>query len=254
MAVLNRDGVEIYFEIHGSGPAVLLTHGFSATSQMWQGQIDEFSRDHTLILWDMRGHGKSACPGDEQLYGEAVTVDDMFALLDEAGAATATVGGLSLGGYMSLAFHLKYPQRVDGLLIIDTGPGYKNDEARQGWNRTAHATARDLESKGLAALAARSQEMDSEQHESADGLVFAARHMLTQRDDSVIRSLPDIEVPALVLVGENDQPFRNASDYMAAKIPDASLVVIEDAGHASNIDQRAAFNSAVRGFLDRRGI
>ena len=75
--------------------------------------------------------------------------------------------------------------------------------------------------------------------------------MLTQRDARVINSLPEINVPSLVIVGANDKPFLTASDYMASKIPGAKKVVIPDAGHAANIDQPAAFNAAVRAFLDR---
>src|SRR3977135_3334121 len=64
MPKINRDGVHIYYEIHGSGPALLLTHGYSLTSAMWQGQIAALSKHHTLILWDMRGHGQSDYPAD----------------------------------------------------------------------------------------------------------------------------------------------------------------------------------------------
>ena len=81
MATLDRDGVRIYYETHGSGPALLLTHGYSATSQMWRPQIDALSRDHTLILWDMRGHGQSDSPADDGLYSEALTTQDMAALV-----------------------------------------------------------------------------------------------------------------------------------------------------------------------------
>jgi pimeloyl-ACP methyl ester carboxylesterase len=254
MATLSRDGVELYYEVHGSGPALLLSHGFSATSQMWRGQIAELSRDHTLIVWDMRGHGRSDSPDDPGQYSEAATVADMAALLDAVGAASAVVGGLSLGGYMSLAFHVAHPERVDGLLIIDTGPGYKNDEARAGWNESAQAMAADLERRGLGALASRTPEMAAAQHRGAAGLVLAARGMLTQRDATVIRSLPEIAVPSLVLVGADDRPFLKASDYMAAKIPGATVVVVPDAGHAANIDQPAAFDAALREFLDRHGL
>src|ERR1700722_232151 len=59
MPTINRDGVEIYYEVHGSGPPLLLTHGYSSTSQMWQGQIEALSKHHKLVLWDMRGHGRS---------------------------------------------------------------------------------------------------------------------------------------------------------------------------------------------------
>jgi pimeloyl-ACP methyl ester carboxylesterase len=254
MARLKRDGVEIYYEVHGGGPTLLLSHGYSATSQMWRGQIEAFSRDFQLVLWDMRGHGQSDYPADEGAYSEAATVADMAAVLDAVGARQAIVGGLSLGGYMSLAFHLVHPERVRALLIIDTGPGYRNDEAREGWNRNALRTAERYETEGLGRLAAGSPEMRTSSHRSADGLARAARGMLTQKDARVIASLPTIAVPALVVVGANDTPFLAASDYMAAKIPGAKKAVIAEAGHAANIDQPEAFNRAVLAFLAEAGL
>lgn len=250
MAKINRNGVEIYYEVHGSGPTLLLTHGYSSTSAMWQGQIAALSRNHKLVLWDMRGHGQSDYPEDPAAYSEALTVADMAALLDEVGADNAIVGGLSLGGYMSLAFHRAHPGRVRALLIIDTGPGFKKDDARDAWNKRAHETGDRFEREGLAVLKSLSPERSSVSHRNASGLARAARGMLTQRDARVIESLPDIKVPSLVVVGADDTPFLAASDYMAAKIPRAKKVVIPAAGHAVNIDQPQAFVDAVLPFLD----
>ncbi len=250
MALLDRDGVKIYYEVHGEGPVILLTHGYSSTSQMWRGQIEELSRDHKLVIWDMRGHGESDSPDDLAQYSEALTVEDMAALLDAVGTKKAIIGGLSLGGYMSLAFNATHPDRVDALLIIDTGPGYKNDEAREGWNKTSLARADRFEKDGLGMLERGSAEVRAVRHRSAQGLANAARGMLTQKNPRVINSLPEVAVPAIVIVGANDTPFLAASDYMAAKIPGAKKVVIPDAGHAANIDQPAAFNRALREFLD----
>jgi pimeloyl-ACP methyl ester carboxylesterase len=246
---LNRGGVDIHYEVHGSGPAILLTHGYSATARMWDGQIAALSKDHALILWDMRGHGQSDYPQDPARYSEEETVADMAAILDAVGAKQAVIGGLSLGGYMSLAFHRTHNNRVRALLIIDTGPGFKNDEARQGWNDTAMKTAARFERDGLAPLSRASAERAKAKHRSAEGLILAARGMLTQRDARVIASLPDIAVPTLVVVGADDSPFLKAADYMAAKIPGASKVVIPNAGHAANVDQPGVFNKAVAEFL-----
>lgn len=254
MPVLNRGGVNISFDVYGSGPALILTHGYSATSEMWSGQIEALSADHTLITWDMRGHGQSDSPTDADQYSAALTVADIAALLDHVGAPSAIVGGLSLGGYMSLAFHLAHQERVRALVIIDTGPGFKNDEARAGWNDYANTFADEFAAKGLDYLSDGSVEQATANHRDAAGLVLAARHMLTQHHADVIESLPSIKVPSLVLVGANDKPFLNATDYMAAKIPEATKVVIPDAGHASNIDQPAAFNEAVLQFLSSRGL
>jgi pimeloyl-ACP methyl ester carboxylesterase len=250
MPKINRDGVEIYYEVHGSGPPLLLTHGYSSTSAMWHGQIEALSKHHKLILWDMRGHGQSYYPADPGAYSEALTVADMAALLDEVGATSAIIGGLSLGGYMSLAFYRAHPQRVRALLIIDTGPGFKKDDARQAWNKRAHETGERFEREGLAALKSASRERSEVSHRDASGLARAARGMLTQRDARVIELLPGITVPSLIVVGADDTPFLAASDYMAAKIPAARKVVIPAAGHAVNIDQPQAFNDAVLPFLD----
>jgi pimeloyl-ACP methyl ester carboxylesterase len=173
----------------------------------------------------------------------------MAAILDAVGAKRAIIGGLSLGGYMSLAFYRTHPHLARALLIIDTGPGFKKDDAREAWNARALATADRLDREGLDVLKAATRERATASHRNAKGLALAARGMLTQRDAKVMELLPDIKVPALIVVGADDTPFLAASDYMAAKIPGAQKVVIPAAGHAVNIDQPKAFVDAVVPFL-----
>jgi pimeloyl-ACP methyl ester carboxylesterase len=248
MPFLERDGVRLHYESAGSGPPILLSHGYSATSRMWQGQVEALADRYQVITWDMRGHGQSDSPDDPAAYSEAHTVADMAAILDALGIERAVIGGLSLGGYMSLAFHLAHPSRVRALMLFDTGPGYRNPAGREAWNRTAEARAVAFETRGLEALGA-GAEVRIAQHRSARGLALAARGMLAQFDSRVIESLETIRVPTLVLVGERDEPFLGATDYMAAKIPGARKVVIPAAGHAANIDNPPAFNAAVADFL-----
>ena len=226
MPMLDRNGVRIHYEVTGDGPALLLTHGYSATGEMWAGQIATLSPHFKVITWDMRGHGASDYPQDQAQYSEEATVADMAALLDAVGADAAVIGGLSLGGYMSLAFHRAHPERTRALLIIDTGPGYKNDQARDGWNATAIRRAERLETQGLGDTSGASAEVRQARHRDASGLARAARGMLTQKNARVIESLPTVAVPAVVIVGADDTPFLAASDYMAAKIPGARKVVI----------------------------
>jgi pimeloyl-ACP methyl ester carboxylesterase len=122
MPFLKREHrTRIYYEVHGEGEPLILTHGYSSTSAMWQGQKDAFVKSgFQLITWDMRGHGRSTYPDDQAVYSEAHTIDDMAAILDKVcgEGRSAIVGGLSLGGYMSLAFYRKFPERVETLLII----------------------------------------------------------------------------------------------------------------------------------------
>ena len=250
--VLSRGEAGLYYEVHGTETGrtpLLLTHGFGASSAMWAPNMGALSRDRIVITWDIRGHGHTQVPGLPTHYSAALAVGDMGAILDHCGVGPAIVGGLSLGGYLSLAFQRAHPERVRGLLLFDTGPGYRNDEGRQRWNDYAHSRARAFEEQGMSALAD-TPETAFGPHDAA-GLARAARGILTQQDAGVISGLGAIAVPTLVLVGERDTTFLAAADYMVSRIPGATKVVVPGAGHAANIDQPDYFNRAVGDFLDR---
>ena len=249
MARIERDGVGIHYEANGSGPAVLLSHGYSATCRMWDGQVAALSAGWRVITWDMRGHGQSDSPDDQSLYSEAHSIADMEAVLRACGEARAVIGGLSHGGVVSLGFHLRHPEMTRALMLFDTGPGFRDEAARAAWNARAMERADEIEARGIAALGARAETRAGEHREVA-GLARAARGMLVSTGDHLIRSLGAIAVPTLVLVGSEDMNFLAATDYMARKIPNAKKVVVEGAGHAANLDKPEAFNRAVREFLE----
>ena len=246
------NGIDIEYQEAGSGPPVLLSHGYSATGRMWDGQRDALGHRYRIVSWDMRGHGSTSSPDDPAQYSHALTVEDMRALLGHLGIGRAVIGGLSLGGTMSLAFYRAHPELTRALVICDSGPGFRNEKAREDWNQRARKRAADLEARGLAVLEGRSAETQQaiRHHKSAQGLAHAARGMLAQTDASLIDSLAEIRVPTLVIVGDQDTPFIAACEYMAKKIPGAQLEVITGAGHSSNLDQPEAFNRALGRFLD----
>ena len=216
---------------------------------MWNTQISALVARYRVIVWDMRGHGETDDPEDPAAYSAALTVEDMAALLRRCGIDRAVIGGLSLGGYMSLAFHLAHPEMVRALMLFDTGPGFRNADTRRAWNERVQQRAHDLEARGFAALGD-SDEVRASKHRSARGLAGAARGMLAQADDDhIIAGLDKIAVPTLVLVGADDTHFLAAADYMARKIPGVVRVTIPGAGHASNLHQPEAFNRAVTDFL-----
>ncbi len=248
MAGARLNGIDIDYEVSGSGPTLLLSHGYGSTRHMWDEQHRAFP-DWRVVSWDMRGHGQTDSPADPKQYSAALTVADMRALLQHVGAERAIIGGLSLGGYVSLAFALAHPEMTQALVICDSGPGYRNAEARAQWNQRAQERATNLEAKGLDALARRSKETQQAVHRSAQGLAHAARGMLAQDGSQVIDGLAGIRLPTLIIVGDQDQPFVAPSEYMAKKIPGARLAVIPGAGHSSNLDQPEIFNRVLREFL-----
>jgi pimeloyl-ACP methyl ester carboxylesterase len=250
MPALDRQGVSIQYEVQGEPtgrPPVLLSHGFSASAAMWDGNVATLARERAVVRWDMRGHGRSAAPADPSEYGVEQSVRDMLELLDAVGAQRAVLCGMSLGGYLSLAFHARHPERVAALILVDTGPGFRREEPRREWNVVAERTAAALEREGFAALPA-SPERGA--HSDVTGLVNTARRVMAQHDADVIESLPRVSVPALIVVGALDTNFLAAADYMAAKIPGARKLVLDGAGHAANIDAAEDFNAAAHEFLE----
>ena len=133
--------------------------------------------------------------------------------------------------------------------MLDTGPGFRDEDARRRWNSDALGRAEALERDGLAAIG-ESPEVRLAKHDPA-GLALAARGILTQKDDAVITSLDTINVPTLVVVGADDQLFLAAANYMAAKIASAEMAVVPGAGHACNIDQPELFNATLTEFLHK---
>ena len=250
MPTLQRGTVRINYDVQGepTGRApILLSHGFSASARMWDRNIEALSRERAVLRWDMRGHARSSAPADPAQYGLELSVQDMLELLDAIGAERAVLCGMSLGGYLSLAFHARHPERVAALVLVDTGPGFRREEPREEWNVAAERTAAALERDGLAALPV-SAEMG--EHGDVVGLAHTARRVMAQRDAHVVESLERVAVPTLVVVGALDTNFLRAADYMAAKIPGARKLVLEGARHAANIDAAEAFNASVLEFLE----
>ncbi len=252
MSILYRDSVKLRYDVHGGGAdrPVLLTHGYGASGRMWEPNLSGLGRDRLAITWDMRGHGSSDAPGDGSLYTHDACVEDMAALLDAVGVEAAILCGMSLGGFLSLRFRLRYPVRVRALVLVDTGPGFRDPGARERWNQWARARADELEARGVDALPAGREQAQAQHVHGTRGIAHAARGLLVQDDSSVFDSLGEIDVPTLVVVGSEDTQFLAAAEVIEARVASARRVVLEGAGHAANLDAPEEFNAAVNKFLE----
>ena len=256
MPLVELNGIHLNYEEHGShyGTPILLTHAYAATLQMWKPQFEAW-KDYRVIAWDMRGHGGTDSPPAQDQYTEKLTVEDMASLLHHLGIQKAVIGGLSLGGYISLEFQVAHPDMCAAMILCNTGPGYRKDEARAGWNDFSIGYAKRFEERGLDGLG-RGIEIDHtrQYQRSAQGLAFAGRGILTQRDAKVMENIDNIDVPVLVVWGADDERYKSGCDYLAAKVPNAQLAVIEQAGHAVNLYQPEKFNETVLHFLHANGL
>lgn len=248
MPFIDREGVRIHYTVDGDGPPVLLTHGFCATSLMWDAQVAVLADRYRLIRWDMRGHGRSDSPKDPALYSHGLTIGDMAGVLDACDIPRAVIGGLSLGGFMSMLFRLHHPDRARALILMDTGPGYRSAQARASWNDYAQRQAAAIEARGEKALST-SAEVNALNHRTLDGLIQVGRRMLIQTDSAVIDSLVEIDIPVLLIAGADDKPFLDGMSHMSKKIRGSRYEVVERAGHAVNIDQPERVNRLFADFL-----
>ena len=250
MARATLNGIEIDYEATGAGPAVLLSHGYSATRRMWDDQHRALGDRYRVISWSMRGHGATESPADPARYSSPLTIADMKALLGHLGVERAVIGGLSLGGYVSLGFA---PSTRDDARARDLRlrPRLPQRGRARGVER-ARPRARGGPRGARARRPRQSREMQEamRHHRSAQGLAHAARGMLAQEGAASSTRSPPIRVPTLIILGDQDPPFLAPCEYMAKKIPGARLEVIRGAGHSSIFDQPEAFNRVLLDFLD----
>jgi 3-oxoadipate enol-lactonase len=257
----------------GRGTPLLLLHAFPLSRRMWQPQLAGLADSCRMLAPDLLGLGSAAPPSNQPTAGRAAggepavcRMEEMaaaaIALLDARDVRSAVVCGLSMGGYVALALCAGWSERVRGLVLADTRAGADDPAARQ----RRLAAAAEVESHGSAVLAetmvpkllgstsraTRSDLIAWLQHEiaaaPAAGVAAAQRGMAARSERWGL--LPAIAVPALVVVGEQDEltpPAESAA--MCERIPGARLVTIPDAGHLSNLEQPELFNQALRAFL-----
>jgi pimeloyl-ACP methyl ester carboxylesterase len=264
--VAASDGLPLYVEVHGEGPPVVLSPGYCQTHENFRPQVTPLARaGYRVVLWDYRGHGLSGAPLEPARYSMAQVVDDLGRVLEHAAPRRrAVVGGLSFGGLASLHFTLARPERVRALLLVASGPGFKNPEAQGRWEAQVERIAARLEARGFEGY------VDGRAAPTAIGLrpelpaaQAAGRAILAQDARAVaifgrrvagpvpgvIDELPKLAVPTLVLVGERDADYLRAAEVMAARIPGAKHVLVPGAGHVVNVEEAEAFNRALLEFL-----
>lgn len=247
------NGLNLYYEVSGSGTAIVLTHGFAGSTNMWLPQVEPFSENYQLITYDIRGCAQSDAPEDPNLYSWDIAIEDLHQLLIHLKVTSAVIGGLSLGGIVSMHYYFKHPEMTKALILADTGPGFRNPKSMAQWDNERYKEMDVLKKGGMAAYMASKYSAntyyttpDVMVSHSPIGLSNVSLALQTKQE---MVPLEEIKVPTLVIVGSNDTPSIPPSNYMHRKIPNSRLAVIPEAGHGSNVDQSFIFNKTVMDFL-----
>ncbi|MBI2165310.1 MAG: alpha/beta fold hydrolase [Chloroflexi bacterium] len=252
------NGINLYYEQHGSGLPIVLANGSSGTTRSWDPQIPALSKRHRLILYDLRGHGQTDSPRDISRYSMDIVVEDQYQLLRHLGVGQAVMAGISVGGMIAMHFYLKHPQMTRALILINTGPGFRNPERRARWREDRIRLAGIFEAGGMEAFMASPFSKDSyyttpEVMRSLDP-VGQANFQRGVSADLPLIPVEQIRVPTLIILGENDAGQKPGSEYMSQRIPGARLVVIPRSGHGVNVDEPELFNRAILEFLKETGV
>ncbi len=262
------NGIHLFYEEVGQGTPLVFVHEFAGDYRSWRPQVSFFARRYRTIAYNARGYPPSDVPEDPAAYSQDQAVDDIRGLLDALRLPRAHVCGLSMGGYAALHFGLRYPERALSLVVAGAGYGSVPAE-REKFRQDSELTARRFEQDGMAAAAefyakgpTRVQFMDKDpkgweefRRNLAEG--SARGHALTLRGVQMTRPsiydlgdrLERLEVPTLIVTGDEDDPCLEPGIFMKRRIPTAGLVVIPKAGHTINLEEPELFNRAVLDFL-----
>jgi pimeloyl-ACP methyl ester carboxylesterase len=262
------DGVRLSFEETGSGTPMLFIHEFAGDHRSWEPQVRELGRRYRCIAYDARGYPPSDVPVEPERYSQERAVADAVAVLDHLGIERAHVVGLSMGGFCALHLGLRHPQRARSLTVAGCGYGSHPDR-RETWPAESEATARSFETEGSAATAERYMEgparvqlqrkdprawRESKRwlaEHSALGAALTMRGVQARRPSlyDLTDQLRRLEVPTLLVVGDEDEGCLDPNVMLKRTIPTAALVVLPGTGHAVNLEEPALFNGLVQDFL-----
>ncbi len=252
---LHLPDVRIHYREVGEGPPVVLLHGLGSSGSDWFPVAPFLAPDYRLLLVDLRGHGHSSLP--RRGYSIAAMAGDVLAVLTTEGIERASLIGLSLGGCVALQTAVLAPDRVSGLVLVNTFAKLRHTGMR--WGRVVRLRRALGDADGLARLVAASlfdvpevQALVYERLRHNDVGAIRRTMWAVARFDAR-RQLGQVTAPALVLAGDRDRTVpRLCADDLMAGLPSARLQLIPDAGHALPYDQPEAFVAAVRGFLSNR--
>jgi pimeloyl-ACP methyl ester carboxylesterase len=254
--------VDPYVIEAGRGPAVVLLHGFPLNATTWSPQREALSGSYRVLCPDQRGFGGSQLGWDEVPSLDHVA-DDVAAMLDAKKLDTVVLGGLSMGGYVAMAFARRHPERLRALVLADTKATADAPEAAESRLRIAEEVLEAGTSSGLVdalmpkLVGATTKEkrplvvgrLKATIESAPPPAVAWAQRAMAARPDS-LDTLRSVSVPALVIVGEEDELSPPAeAEAMAEALPQATLARVPEAGHMSSMEAPEAFNAALLEFL-----
>jgi pimeloyl-ACP methyl ester carboxylesterase len=262
------DGVKLYYEEAGAGTPIVFVHEFAGDHRSWEPQLRHFSRRYRCIAYNARGYPPSGVPEDFESYSQARARDDIRSVLDGLGIARAHVVGLSMGAFATLHFGMSYGKRA--LSITVAGGGYGAHPAQYPqFQKDSRANAEFIRREGMQRFVetygygpTRVQFQNKDPRGFAEYLAQFREHSALGSANTMLGyqarrpSLYDltgdmarIDVPTLIMAGDEEEPCLEACLLMKRTIPAAGLAILPCSGHGINLEEPALFNQLVESFF-----
>ena len=266
MALAPINGVEIYYEEPGQGTPILFCHEFAGDYRSWEPQVRFFARRYRAITYSMRGYHPSTIPPYAEAYSEEQNVEDAYELLRFLGIEKAHIVGLSMGGNQTLKLGMAHPEVCLSLVVAGAGFGSTNPAE---FRANALETADLVDSVGMDQFAEtygrgpsrlRFEQKDPHgfatmlfqlKDHSTVGSAMTMRNVQGKRKTvyEVADDLPTLDVPTLIVSGDEDELALEPALLMKRKIPNSGLLIVPKTGHTVNLEEPALFNQAVLEFV-----
>ncbi|MBV8949423.1 MAG: alpha/beta hydrolase [Actinobacteria bacterium] len=266
MPIAHVNGIDLYFETTGDGPALVFCHEFGGDYRSWEPQVRFFDRLYRCVTYSQRGFPPSSIPNALEDYSQDLLIEDLRALVSHLNIQQAFFVGFSMGGSVVLNFALKYPDLCRGIVVVGTGAGSTNRERfendirqvvdlirQHGMRRFADAYAegpirqpfKRKDPYGWAVF------RDQLAAHAADGQAFSMQGVMLRRPTifSLDARLRQLNIPTLVAIGDEDEPCVDVAVFLKRTLAAAGLLVVPQSGHAINLEEPATFNASVLDFL-----
>ncbi|PRA11737.1 MULTISPECIES: alpha/beta fold hydrolase [Pseudomonas] len=236
------NGIKVYYTRTGHGSPVVLLHGGLSNSDYWGNQVKALAAKHTVISIDSRGHGRSS--RDDKPYGYDLMADDVVAVLDSLNIPRADIVGWSDGAIIGIDLALRHPDRIGKVFAFAANTQTSGVKDAVEKNPTLAAFI-ERAGKEYAKLSPTPKEYDA--------FVEQISHMWASQPNWTDAQLQSIKTPILIADGDHDEAIkREHTEYMAATIPEAGLLILPNTSHFAFLQDPALFNAAVLGFLDSK--
>jgi 2-succinyl-6-hydroxy-2,4-cyclohexadiene-1-carboxylate synthase len=267
MYVTLRDGLRLHVQVEGAGDPLLLIHGFTGSVEAWgEDLLSGLCHGHSVLAVDLLGHGRSDGSTEPNRFAMDEIMRDLLEVLDRLGAIRARWLGYSMGARVALAAAVLHPDRVSSLVLESGSPGLENENARRARRRADEALAEGILRGGMEAFVdhwlglplfatqgklptdVRAAARERRLRNQPEMLAACLRGLGVGAQPSFWGRLAEVQVPTLLLAGEEDQKFTEIAIRMSAQMPAAELRVVPKAGHTIHLENPFAWLAAVRTF------